>query len=209
MGGRNKMIFSGIYQSSVSPTADKYDEDIMYFNMTGVSSAAGPVSVVFRHALSWITVNVKKSADSPKIVIDEIKFTKVNDKGTGTVDNSAADNEIVWVTEGNVNAETVFGNNVELKTTDTKLLEPLFIPQEITGDLVINYTIYSSDSEFFRETYTAPLNAFKKEGVNETVRTWAPAKHYTYNIEIGTSEIFIQPSVSAWDEVTVPVETLK
>lgn len=210
MGGRNKMIFSGIYQSSVAADTDPktYSEDIMYFNMTGVSSASGPVAVVFRHALSWITVNVKKSADSPKIVIDEIKFTKVNDKGTGTVDNSAANNEIVWVTEGNIDAETVFGNNVELATTDTKLLEPLFIPQTMAGNLVIKYTIYSSDSEFFTETYTASLNSFQTSEAAAMTK-WEPAKHYTYNIEIGTSEILIKPTVQTWENVTVPVETLK
>lgn len=210
MGGRNKMIFSGIYQSSVAADTDPktYSEDIMYFNMTGVSSAAGPVAVVFRHALSWITVNVKKSADSPKIVIDEIKFTQVNDKGTGTVDNSAANNEIVWVTEGNVSAETVFGNNVELATGPTKLIEPLFIPQTMNGEMVITYTIYSSDTEYFQETYRANLNSYKtSEGT--AMSKWEPAKHYTYNIEIGTSEILIEPTVQPWEEVTVPVESLK
>lgn len=206
MGGDNKMVFSGIYQSKVAATG--YSEDIMYFNMTGVSSASGPVAVIFRHALSWITVNVKKSADAPKIVIDEIKFTKVNDKGTGTVDNSAANNEIVWVTEGNIDAETVFGNNVELATTDTKLVEPLFIPQTMAGNLVIKYTIYSSPTEFFTETYTASLNSFKTSEAAAMTK-WEPAKHYTYNIEIGTSEILIKPTVQTWDEVTVPVESLK
>lgn len=206
MGGKNQMVFSGIYQSSVAATG--HSEDIMYFNMTGVSSNAGPVAVVFRHALSWITVNVKKSEGSPKIVIDEIKFTKVNDKGTGTVDNSAENNEIVWVTEGNIDAETVFGNNVQLATTDTKLLEPLFIPQTMEGNLVIKYTIYSSDSEFFTETYTAKLNSFQTSEAAAMTK-WEPAKHYTYNIEIGTSEILIQPTVQTWDNVTVPVETLK
>ncbi|MBR5835003.1 MAG: fimbrillin family protein [Bacteroidales bacterium] len=205
-GGKNKMIFSGIYQSAVAATG--YTEDIMYFNMTGVSSNAGPVAVVFRHALSWITVNVKKSEGSPKIVINEIKFTKVNDKGTGTVDNSAANNEIVWVTEGNMDAATVFGNNVELATTNTKLLEPLFIPQTMEGELVINYTIYSSDSEFFTETYSASLNSFQTSEAAAMTK-WEPAKHYTYNIEIGTSEILIEPTVQTWDNVTVPVESLK
>ncbi len=205
-GGRNKMIFSGIYQSSVADTG--YSEDIMYFNMTGVSSAAGPVAVVFRHALSWITVNVKKSTDSPKIVIDEIKFTQVNDKGTGTVDNSAANNEIVWVTEGNVSAETVFGNNVELGTDATKLIEPLFIPQTMNGEMVITYTVYSSDTEYFQETYRANLNSYKTSGGTEMSK-WEPAKHYTYNIEIGTSEILIEPTVQEWENVEVPVESLK
>ena len=205
----NRMVFNNIPQSEVNDVdADEYTEDIMYFNMTGVSSSAGPVAVVFRHALSWITVNVKKSEGSPKIVIDEIKFTKVNDKGTGTVNNSTENNEILWVTNGNVDAVTIFGTDVELQEEETKLVEPLFIPQTMAGELVITYTIYSSATEYFTETYTADLNSFKTSEAAAMTK-WEPAKHYTYNIEIGTSEIFIKPTVQTWDNVTVPVETLK
>lgn len=206
--GANRMVFAGIEQSVVDNLSSLHKEDIMYFNMTGVSSVAGPVAVVFRHALSWITVNVRKSTENPKIVIDEIKFTQVDNKGTGTVNNSADDNEIKWVTENN-NAETIFGTDVNLQVNPTKLIEPLFIPQEVTGNIVIKYTIYSSEKEYFTETYTAKLYDFKEDGKDVKVNTWAPAKHYTYNIEIGTSEIFIQPTVQNWSEVIVPVDELK
>ena len=208
----NRMVFNNIPQSEVnSIDEDEFTEDIMYFNMTDVSSAAGPVSVIFKHALSWITVNVKKSEGSPKIVIDEIKFTAVDDRGTGTVNNSATTNkekEIVWVPNGNPDAVTVFGTDVELQESATKLVEPLFIPQTMNGEMVITYTIYSSDTEYFQETYRANLNSYKtSEGT--AMSKWEPAKHYTYNIEIGTSEILIQPTVQAWEEITVPVESLK
>lgn len=190
----NKMIFTDIEQAEVD--ASDFKEDIMYFNMTASSSASGPVAVVFKHALSWITVNVKKSADSPKIVIDEIKFTEVNPKGTGTVDGAAV---ISWATTGTAD-KTVVGTDVELAESATKLKEPLFIPQTMAGDLVITYTVYSSDTEKFTETYTAALSSLKAD-----LDTWAPAKHYIYNIEIGTSEILIAPTVEDWTEVEVPV----
>lgn len=191
----NKMVFTGIAQTEVD--ASDYKEDIMYFNMTASSSASGPVAVVFKHALSWITVNVKKSADSPKIVIDEIKFTEVNPEGTGTVNGASV---IQWETTGTAD-KTVVGTAVELEETATKLKEPLFIPQAMAGDLVITYTVYSSDTEKFTETYTAKLSAIKAD-----LDTWAPAKHYIYNIEIGTSEILIAPTVEDWSDVEVPVE---
>lgn len=191
----NKMVFTGIAQTEVD--ASDYKEDIMYFNMTASSSASGPVAVVFKHALSWITVNVKKSEDSPKIVIDEIKFTEVNPEGTGTVNG---DSVISWETTGTAD-KTVVGTAVELEETATKLKEPLFIPQAMAGDLVITYTVYSSDTEKFTETYTAKLSAIKAD-----LDTWAPAKHYIYNIEIGTSEILIAPTVEDWSDVKVPVE---
>jgi hypothetical protein len=191
----NKMVFKGIAQSEVD--ASDYKEDIMYFNMTASSSASGPVAVVFKHALSWITVNVKKSTDSPKIVIDEIKFTEVNPEGTGTVNGASV---ISWITTGTPD-KTVVGTAVELEETATKLKEPLFIPQTMAGNLVITYTVYSSATEKFTETYTAKLSTLKAD-----LDTWAPAKHYIYNIEIGTSEILIAPTVEDWTEVEVPVE---
>ena len=195
----NKMVFTEIPQTWVADYEEgeeDYTEDIMYFNMTASSTASGPVAVVFKHALSWITVNVLKSEDSPKIVIDKIKFTKVNPEGTGTVNGAAV---IAWETTGTAE-ETVVDTDVELAEEATKLPEPLFIPQEMAGDLVITYTVYSSETEKFTETYTAPLSTLK-----ENLDTWEPAKHYIYTIEIGTSEILIAPEVEDWEEVEVPV----
>lgn len=195
-GSVNQMVFSDIPQGQVSATADEYTEDIMYFNMTPSSFASNPVTVVFKHALSWITVNVKKSEGSPKIVIDEIKFTAVNNEGKGTVDGA---NVIDWELTGTAK-ETVVGTAVELKEEVTKLVEPLFIPQEMEGDLVIKYTVYSSETEKFTEVYTSALSALKTD-----LDTWEPAKHYIYNVEIGTSEILIDPSVTDWEAVEIPV----
>ena len=199
-GSNNKMIFKNIQQGQVSATADEYTEDIMYFNMTPSSVDANPVTVVFKHALSWITVNVKKSAGSPKIIIDEINFTDVNNEGEGTVNGA---NVIEWKLTGEAKTTPV-GTAVELDETATKLKEPLFIPQTMKGNLVIKYTVYSSDTEKFTEVYTKALDELKT-GLN----TWEPAKHYIYNVEIGTSEILIDPSVTDWDEVEVPVEVNK
>lgn len=199
----NEMVFSNIPQSEVSADEASYKEDIMYFNMTASSSDKGPVAVVFKHALSWITVNVKLQQMNPapaKVVINEIKFTKVNNKGTGTV---AGTNSITWKTTG-TDEETILGNNVILTTTAKKLVEPLFIPQKMLGDLVIKYTFYSNANEYVTETYTKALSDLK-DGIN----TWDPAKHYVYNIEIGFDEILIDPQVTDWTEVEIPVVVKK
>lgn len=190
----NKMVFTGIQQSQVDDSG--YEEDIMYFNMTPSSYAANTVQVTFKHALSWISMNVKKSQGSPKIVIDEIKFTDVNPQGTGTVDNQST---ISWTTTGTA-ASTSFGTNVELTEAGTDLIQPLFIPQGMAGNIVIKYTVYSSDTEKFTETYTAALSSLKTD-----LDEWEPAKHYIYTIEIGTTEILIAPTVADWTDVEVPV----
>lgn len=191
----NKMVFTDIEQSQVA--ASGYTEDIMYFNITNTSYASGPVPVVFKHALSWITVNVNKTAGSPKIVIDEIMFTDVNPKGTGTVNGTEV---ISWETTGTAE-ETVIAKNVELKDAVQQLShEPLIIPQAMAGNLVITYTVYSSDTEKFTEVYTSALNSLKTD-----LNTWEPAKHYIYNISIGTEEILIAPVIKDWEDVKIPV----
>lgn len=192
----NKMVFTGVNQGTVGTVAGEYDEDIMYFNMTATSYDKNTVEVVFKHALSWITVNVKKSAENPKIVVDDIRFTGVNNQGTGTVDGASV---IDWDLTGDPNP-TVFATALELDVENSNLTEHLFIPQEMAGDLVITYTVYSSDTEKFTEVYTAALSSLKDD-----LDTWEPAKHYIYNIEIGTSEILIAPTVENWTEVAVPV----
>ena len=195
----NKMIFSNIRQTTVKTSGSS--EDIMYFNMTPTSLSSNDVKVVFKHALSWITVNVRKTEDSPKIVINNIKFTEVNPLGEGTVDNQKL---IEWETKGSkVNTDdfdTVFGTSVTLEEEYSTLPEHLFIPQTMAGELVIEYTVYSSETEHFSETYKKTLSGLKAE-----LDTWAPSKHYTYNIEIGTTEILIAPTVTPWEEVTVAV----
>lgn len=192
----NKMVFKDIAQGTVGTEAGKFDEDIMYFNMTASSADQNTVNVVFKHALSWITVNVKKTAGSPKIVVDDIRFTAVNDKGTGTVDGQET---ITWALTGTAEP-TVFATFLELAEEDSALTEHLFIPQSMAGNLEITYTVYSSEEEKFTEVYTAPLSSLKTD-----LDTWEPAKHYIYNVEIGTSEILIAPEVEDWADVEVPV----
>lgn len=192
----NKMVFTDIKQGTVGTVANNYSEDIMYFNMTASSYDQNTVEVVFKHALSWITVNVKKTTGSPKIVVDDIRFTNVNNKGTGTVDGASV---ISWALTGTA-APTIFATELVLEESNPDLTEHLFIPQSMAGDLEITYTVYSSDTEKFTEVYTAALSS-----LNTDLDTWEPAKHYIYNIEIGTSEILIAPTVEDWAEVEVPV----
>ena len=216
----NKMTFTGIEQRWYEATGT--DEDIMYFNTTETSHSSGPVSVVFKHALAWITVHVTRAEDNvtvtngyPKIVIDEVTFTDIAAKGNGTVD---AQNTIVWGTLSNVKNTTVnlSGTSslsgiekIELNQTVKTLQQPLVIPQSLNDQkLVVKYTVYSSETEFFKETYSQSLSGMKgKDSASKdvTVDKWEPAKHYIYNISVGLSEILIDPTVDNWTPVTVNV----
>ena len=74
--------------------------------------------------------------------------------------------------------------------------QPIIIPQTMAGNLVVKYTIASTDGSKFTETKAVALSGLAGSGV------WQPGKKYTYTITIGTSEILIDPTVADW----VPVE---
>lgn len=231
----NKMTVAGYtpgdYQTTgfVNTTGTTYVEDFMYFNMTAAScdaSTTGPqnsvttgnhVDVVFRHALSWLTVVLKKDADTPAgatITVKDVYFTKVNTTGTGVVNNSpdtsadpAETNEISWETTTDETEVYVLGGSAEgadnttALTDDYTCQQPILIPQEMDGDIVITYEIKSSDDSAFTETKTIKLSDLN----NSDADTWQPGKKYTYTVTIGTSEILIDPAITTWEDVTATI----
>lgn len=214
----NKMVISNYVPDRVLPAKGEtttYTEDLMYANMTLTSYSQNPVPLVFKHALSWITVKVKQSEVGPKIIVDNVNFTNVYPQGTATVDNMPVNNVskgIEWVTAGTAasvpvleETRTVVVDDSEVKkvgyvltTQDyTLAYEPLFIPQPMTT-MVITYTIESGDGSSFQETKTVDLSGLKTDDSDK----WEAGKHYTYTISIGTTEILIAPKVTDW----VPVK---
>ena len=219
---QNEMVFKNIRERIVEE--DGYSEDIMYFNITEKSSNSGPVPVIFKHALSWITVNLSRPSDNaggaeyPKILVNSVTFTKVNPQGTGTV--TGTDGTIEWETNGTVQNPVVTpAAGVVLTKAVQKQAEPLFIPQDLIPDdeattdvneameLQVNYTIFSSANEYFTETYSVDLAGMTgtTNSGTTTLNAWEPAKHYTYNISISLEEILIAPTVEDWTDLTVAV----
>jgi hypothetical protein len=201
----NTMTFTDIPQSRVA--ASGYTEDIMYFNLTP-SYASGAVAAEFKHALSWISVILVKSNDTPDeatITANRVEFTGVLPTGDATVVGA---NDIVWVADGTAaSVDVLEGNPAVLAKSNTAVVayQPLFIPQTMAGDLVIEYEIKSNDGSKFTEVETITLNQLKDSDDN-ALSKWDPAKHYTYTITIGTSEILVQPTVLDWANVTIPTE---
>ena len=48
-----------------------------------------------------------------------------------------------------------------------------------------------------------------KDEDDKALTEWEAAKHYIYNIVIGTEEILIDASVVNWTDVTIPVDVNK
>jgi hypothetical protein len=231
--GVNAMTFTDIKRSWVTSEASN-SEDVMYFNLTQsyVGTTAPVVTAIFKHALSWLTVNLSTDAQTDKlganITVRSVKFTNVRPEGDAVVDNQS---RIEWTPKGTPVAVDVVTSPVVLTTGQQEQREPLFIPQTMAGNLEITYTVSSpKDADghvsSFTETKVVALNTLKgwvptydaegnlitdKDG-NPVLKEvgllseWEDAKHYIYNIVISTSEILIDASVQPWDEVIVPVE---
>ena len=224
----NKMTVAGYtpgdYQKTGfvnNATGANHVEDFMYFNMTATSSdgstvgeqnsvtTGSQIDVFFRHGLSWISVVLAEAAGTPEganITVNSITFTDVKTTGTGVVDNSPvapATDEIVWTTTDAKTDVVVLNTATVLGEAATVDKQPIIIPQGMGGNLVINYTVSSTDGSSFTETKTIPL-----AGIDPTSPTWNPGKKYTYNVTIGTSEILIDPIILDWDPVgaELPVE---
>lgn len=221
----NKMTVAGYtpgdYQTTGfvnNATGANHVEDFMYFNMTATSSdgstvgaqnsvkTGSQIDVFFRHGLSWISVVLAEAAGTPEgatITVNSITFTDVKTTGTGVVDNSATDNEIVWTPTDAKTDVVVLNSATVLGDAATVDKQPIIIPQGMAGNLVINYTVSSTDDSSFTETKTIALAE-----IDKTNPTWEPGKKYTYNVTIGTSEILIDPIILEWADVpaTLPVQ---
>lgn len=201
---KNEMTFSDVKRSWVSAETTNA-EDLMYFNLTQCYSKNN-VTAVFKHALSWLTVNLattQKTLDAKATIkVNSVKFTDVYPQGDGVVANQAT---IAWTPEETKEEIDVVESEVTLTVDAQKQKEPLFIPQTMAGNLVVNYTISSTDNSSFTENKVITLSGMKDSNGN-SLSAWDPAKHYIYNIVISTEEILIDASVADWATVEIPVE---
>lgn len=180
----------------VAPTSESYTAE----------TAAENVSVVFEHALSWITLKVKaKDAEAAKAF--DIKKVTINDVIT-TADLEAVmtgeDKGFNWTpstTEPTANYQVYAGS--QSVTKDATVIEStsngtLVIPQATTT-VTVEYTQNALDG-------TPELAGQKVEAalvLDADNTPWEPGKHYTYTLIFGLDEILINPSVEDWEEVEV------
>lgn len=169
-------------------------------------TAAENVSVVFEHALAWITIQVKAAnADAAKAFT--IKDVIVEDAYTaGTL--AAAMTDGIQYGEWSAQAteadyEVVKGKTINV-TTEATVVEDnakgtVVIPQ-VPTTLTINYTQNKMEGtpELGSQTVNVPL-----ELDDETNNKWEPGKHYIYTVIFDLDEILINPSVVDWEDVVV------
>ena len=175
-------------------------------------TATENVSVVFEHALSWITIKVKAAnADAAKaFTIHDIIIEDAYK--TGTLNANMADGFKYgdWAEE-KTNAtdyKVVSGGNITLETSAVIVEDAsqgtVVLPQ-VPTTLTINFTQnaltdgeVATTPELKDQTVNVPL-----ELDDETNNIWEPGKHYIYTVTFDLEEILINPSVVDWEDVIV------
>ena len=183
------------YDILVAPTSESYT----------AQTAAKNVSVVFEHALSWITFKLVSAEVANNVfTVTDVIVNDVNTHGNMVADMKA--DTKTWTT-ALPTAITVFdqanGTNV---TTTAAIFENggnkgnkfLVLPQATTT-VTINFTQNAMEGtpKLENQTVTIPLTL-------EAGKDWEAGKHYTYTVIFDLDEILINPSVEDWEEVTVP-----
>lgn len=204
--------------ATLTGNEDMTQTDLMFAAGQGyheVGTTYPQVSMVFKHALSWINFKVYTGTteqNAPTITVNKITLNDVAANGVLTVNNPKYNAVHTAVgAEACVTANLVASwapatptvDIVVLKGDDASAAEKidlsgtaaafgngvLVVPGTETT-FTINYTITDGTSvNTFDYTYepTSPI-------------TWEMAKKYTYNVKINLTEIEINPSVTVWDE---------
>ena len=177
----------------VAPTSESYT----------AMTAAENVSIVFEHALSWITLQVK-AKDAAAENVFTIKSVTINDVNT-TADFKASmlGQEMVqyesWSNQATAADYVVFdgeqGVTGEAKVIETTPAGTLVIPQTTTKVTVV-FDQKGVNGTLDMEDMTVTLDLV----LDQNDEPWKPGYHYTYTLIFGLDEILINPSVDTWEE---------
>ena len=178
----------------IAPTSQSYT----------AMTAAENVSVVFEHALSWITINVV-AQDAEVAKAFDIKKVTINDVVTTadlTAVMSGADKAIDWELSQTTAPVEIFNGSQDVT------LEPTVIETTANGTLVIPQPTTTVTIDF---TQKALEGTPQLDNQSETVALtldadntpWEPGKHYVYTLVFTLDEILINPDVVEWEDVIV------
>lgn len=195
---------ANMYDILVARTSESYT----------AQTAAEKVSVVFEHALSWITFKLESTAVANDVfTVNEVLVNDVNvhgnmvakmNEGTKTWSTAIPKQITVYGSAEGANVTTnasIFENKYDGRDLGTTFL---VLPQATTT-VTINFSQNEMKDENGKvttpaltgQTVTVPLTL-------EASADWEAGKHYTYTVIFDLDEILINPSVEDWVEVSVP-----
>ena len=174
-------------------------------------TAAENVSVVFEHALSWITLKVvAKDASAAKAFdINKVTINNVNTQADFAAMMTDGIQYEEWADQDVPANYVVFeGNqNVTLESTIIETVDngTIVIPQPTTS-LTVDYTQLAlpGTPQLDNQSITVDLV------LDGDDTPWHPGKHYVYTLVFGLDEILINPDVVDWeDEIVGDIEVGK
>ena len=174
-------------------------------------TAAENVSVVFEHALSWITIKmVAKDADAAKAFdVKKVTINNVVNVADLIAVMSGANKGINWDLSNTKVPYVVYEGSQQV-TLDATVVETtadgtLVIPQPTTT-ITVDYTQNALPGTPQLDNQSVVVDLV----LDKDNTPWEPGKHYVYTLVFGLDEILINPDVVDWeDEVVVNVEVGK
>lgn len=189
------------YDILVAPTSESYTAE----------TAAAKVSVVFEHALSWVTFKLQSTEVANGVfTVKDVIVNEVAKKGTLVAAMATAK---TWQDLDSKSEVNVYTDQTGYTVTSTATVKEtvdngfLVIPQAPTT-VTVKYTqekmVHTDDAgnevvdspKLENQVITVPLVL---DNENDT---WEPGKHYTYTILFDLDEILINPTVEDWEETT-------
>lgn len=206
----------------VAPTPVSYD----------ANTGAENVSVVFEHALSWISFKVVSDEDAEGIfTIKSIVVNDVNTKGSLTAVMTGTAKSKTWelsaiTEEEEVNPYVmpyeVYNNEVGVVATTTSganYIEDVtggtvVIPQPTTTVTITFDQKAEGTAVLENQVITLPLELFSEVGNADKELVpldWEAGKHYIYTLKFAyeaEDQILINPSVEDWTDVPAEVDAI-
>lgn len=181
------------YDILVAPTSESYT----------AQTATDKVSVVFEHALSWITFQLKSTENANQVFsVTDIVLNDTKNNGTLTADMKNGTK--TWALADTQVDVAVFAGAKDVNTTATvyeNVKDGVLVLPQATTTATINFTqkAMNGTPALENQSVTVPLVL---DGANTP---WEPGKHYIYTVIFDLDEILINPSVADWEDVNVPV----
>lgn len=171
-------------------------------------TATENVSVVFEHALSWITLKVK-AANPEAAEAFVIHDMVINDVKTTATLNATMGDGIQYKEWGENESDrtnpadyaVVFGQNIE------PAVEAVIVENNPNGTVVIPQ-VPTTLTIYFTQKKMAGTPVLKNQEITipltlDENQPWEPGKHYIYTVVFDLDEILINPSVADWEDVVV------
>lgn len=157
-----------------------------------ITPRTGDVPLLFEHAMSKVTINLKTADDAAaKVDLDGATLQLTHLATTGTLN---MDKGTIAPDATTDNAYTVTHSATESALhTLTITNGEIFIPQTISDDARLILTLKDDT------TYSLQLNLCKDNSKN-TIGAWAQGKHYIYDITVAKEAITFRAVVKNWVE---------